>query len=78
MIDKIYNWFIYHKIMHDLKTIERAIINNRAWYEKREIYRECVRLEMEVSSTYKNGFDNVFISIVFCQVANMKESVKEV
>lgn len=78
MIDKIYNWFIYHKIMHDLKTIERAVIDSKEWYEKRDIFRGCINLEAEVSRIYKNGLDNMYISIVFCQVAKMKELIKEV
>lgn len=77
VIDKIYKWFIYHKILSDLHDIKMAVIDSQYWYEKRNIYRECVDLEMMAYKRYHGNFDNLFISEMFCQVARLESLLKE-
>lgn len=45
--------------------------------KKRNIYRECVDLEMMAYKRYHGNFDNLFISEMFCQVARLESLLKE-
>ena len=45
--------------------------------KKRNIYRECIDLEMMAYKRHHGNFDNLFISEMFCQVARLESLLKE-
>lgn len=76
MLDRIYNYFIYRKIMHDLEKVELSIIDSEGWYDNRLIYRQCIELEISVDTMYKSGFDNLLLAHILMQVDKLQHGVR--
>lgn len=78
IVDKVYNYLVYRKIMHDIERIEFDIINSDDWkdYDNRCIYRQCVQLEIAVNTMYKSGFDNFLLAHIFQQIYKLQHAKK--
>lgn len=78
IVDKVYNYLVYRKIMHDIEQIEFYIINSDSWrdYGNRCIYRQCMQLEIAVDTMYKSGFDNFLLAHILQQIYKLQHAKK--
>ena len=77
MIDKIYNYFIYRKLLRELHLLEMSIINSNEWYCNRSVYRECIDLEIALDNVYESSFNNLLIAKFFSRVDELQRIVKK-